>query len=739
MVSYAYLNEANFSKLAHSAESWKLLKKKYDGIGDQFDDQVTKRLKKSWSGKAATKAFDRMHSATKQYENAGIEAHRMGNLMADAHDEFTDIQGKLRTFQDDVAADHFKIHDGTGAIEDIHPNWNSPTASSQPGWGEERRKKQEGYGHRLKEILHHATRLDEGYAAALRADFNGDENMGFNKSGYSSDDKALKAKQDADEAAKLMGKDGPLTKTELDQLDKLLTAHKGDPAFAARFAEKTGVKNTLDAYNEIIDPPPGSNISDAELKRIKSLQEHLGSTLGLATKVDSSAMDKFNQDLLHAVDNNYIPPSENGPYGLSVYQLTSSLMSHGDWDDDLLNSYGDRVITAENQPSSGNPESFWSRHSSSAILGVPPLDPMASFMDALGHNPGASLEFLNGTTETPDGESIDHLDYLMKERKWPEGMEFTGDSKHTDGINTLGHALESATTGAPYDYDGVTMPEHTKAEASLVNDLVTTLGDPENSELMDGKGRLAPLKDSLGSITANYMGDFQRVFGSDTLPVNGAPVGGSHGLSLADTRIFLSEVGQDPEAYKEINASQQGYTKALIDERLAHSSHSDFANTQISVANASTPGTSIAGIMSEARADAVVAKDIAENKDFNSTVDEVNKWVTRGAGIAIGAIASPGAGVVATIGLQEVSQNVVEHLHHDITSEANKANLEAVSSYSKGEQSHETALEAAVRASAQQHGYNADQVADLVETLKRENMQTFGSAAAAVHTRGGNG
>jgi hypothetical protein len=736
MVSYAYLNEADFSKLSHCAESWKQMEKKYQGIGEQFDQQVVKRLKGTWDGEAATKAFAHMSTVSKQYDAAGAEAARMGKLMAKAHDEFAAAQRRLRTFQEDVGNDHFKIHED-GSIEDVDSRWNSPTASSQPHWAEDRKKKQDGFVHRLKQILQHATELDQGYAAAFKADFNG-EDMGFNQSGYSSDDEARKAQKDADQAAKLIDKEGRLTPTELDQLDKLLAAHKGDPEFAARFAQKAGAENTLEQYSKILDPPQGTQLSKEQMERIKSLQKNLGSTIGLATTTDEPGMDKFETDLLEAANRNYNANPTETPYGLSGYQLTSSLMSQGDWDDNLLNTYGENLIAKEKQlaPGAQNPDSVWgpTAHHIAGITNIPALDPMTGFMDALGHNPDASLEFLDGKTQTTNGETIDNLDYLMKDRHWPEGAGYTGDDKHEKGIYTLGHALESATTGVPYDYNGDSMPLHTPDQAKFTNELVTTLGDSKNADLIDGNGRLAPIKGSLGDITANYMGDFERAFTTHDLPTNGAPVGGEHGIDRGDAMNFLRSVGQDPEAYKEISAAQQGYTQGLVDETLTHRDPSDdFSHVKDDVASVTSPGSSVAGILSEARAEAVYEKDVAEANDFNAKAGEVNKWIGRGAGIATGSIASPLAGTAVSIGYEEFSGFVMNNIKQDNTAEGD---FDATSTYASSAQSHEDALNEMVRRSAQAHGYSAEDAEDMGTYVTDETRQTFGAAAVGSHKRG---
>ena len=319
-------------------------------------------------------------------------------------------------------------------------------------------------------------------------------------------------------------------------------------------------------------------------------------------------------------------------------------MSEGDWDDDLVNDYGNQLIAKEHSALARKPDALWSMHQGSSETGLPPLDPMTGFMDALGNNPDASLEFLNGDTQIGDGKTVDNLDYLMKDRDWPEGEEFSGDSQHEKGIYTLGHALESATTGMPYDYDGTNMPSHTPAQAELTHELVATLGAPENTDLISDDSRLSPLKDSLGNITADYIGDFEQALTTKAeMPTNGAEANFGPG----EVTNFLATVGEDPDAYKAITASQQAYNAAITKQVISDYDPNSVTTMAEQIGAAQDPGSQIAGTMSEARAEAVHHHKTAEAEEFNSTVKGINKWVGRGAEIAIGT-AWPVVGLLRT-------------------------------------------------------------------------------------------
>jgi hypothetical protein len=212
-------------------------------------------------------------------------------------------------------------------------------------------------------------------------------------------------------------------------------------------------------------------------------------------------------------------------------------------------------------------------------------------------------------------------------------------------------------------------------------------------------------------------------------------MGGSNGIDRGDAMNFLSSVGQDPEAYKAITAAQTGYTQGLVDVTMAQGSQEglNFDRVQDRVINATSPGSSIAGIMSEARAEAVYEQRTADAKDFNTTVDEVNKWVGRGLSVGTTFMASPAAGAGVSVGYGAVSDFVVEHIKQDYTAEGD---FDAVDTYASGAQSHERTINSMVRESAAEHGYDAGQADDMGANVARECHQTFGVGASGTRERG---
>ncbi|MEV3913586.1 DUF6571 family protein [Streptomyces canus] len=664
MVSIPYLDKADLGPLADAAASWKALPAKYDALQREFEQRVINHLKGHWEGDAAEAAFVTMGKARTEYENAATEAERIAKLLLDAHGEFAASQKQLHALLDEARNDHYKVYDD-GRVEDVDPRQDSPTASASPGLAEERKKKLDSLVSRLTRVLELATAADEAASSALERDANGDS-QSFNTSVYTTLDSV-----EADQAAALMNKKGRLSDAEITKLNLLLSANKNDPEFSRDFAVKTGGENMLSKYNELMSPPAGTTLSKEQLAQLKELKANLGTTIGTATTSDDHRkggpdpeITKFQNDLLKAGQHDFNANPTESPYGLSGYQLTSSLMSEGKWDKDFLQDYGDALITAEkNGANAGqNPDAYWGYPRTLGTTNIGALDPMAGYMDALGHNPEASTEFLTSDA-TINGEKVDHLDYLLKDRHWPEGPGYTGDDKNPSGYNNLGHALESATSGRSFDDDGAPV-KHTPERAALMKEVVDTIGgDPG---LASDSPRDA-LRDSLGNMTAEYMADVQAAMGNEQGTIKS--FGAEAGLDTSTLQPFLGTVGRDPDAYVAITEASQANT-AIWMQQVAESNPSDFATAMENVAH---PGGVVAGILSDARDQAIFDEHSASDKDFNDAVALGDKWAGRGLGMAVGAATSTAAPIVGTIAgwaVEDIQALVVDQIQQDTVDEA---------------------------------------------------------------------
>ncbi|MGW0424062.1 DUF6571 family protein [Streptomyces sp. NPDC003015] len=723
MVSIPYLDKADLGPLADAAASWKALPAKYDALQREFEQRVINHLKGHWEGDAAEAAFVTMGKARTEYENAATEAERIAKLLLDAHGEFTASQKQLHALLDEARNDHYKVYDD-GRVEDVDPRQDSPTASASPGLAEERKKKLDSLVSRLTRVLEVATAADEAASSALERDANGDS-QSFNTSVYTTLDSV-----EADQAAALMNKKGRLSDAEITKLNLLLSANKNDPEFSRDFAVKTGGENMLSKYNELMSPPAGTTLSKAQLAQLKELKANLGTTIGTATTSDDHRkggpdpeITKFQNDLLKAGQRDFNANPTESPYGLSGYQLTSSLMGEGKWDKDFLQDYGDALITAEkNGANAGqNPDAYWGYPRTLGTTNIGALDPMAGYMDALGHNPDASTEFLTSDA-TIDGEKVDHLDYLLKDRHWPEGPGYTGDPANPSGYNNLGHAMESATSGRAFDDDGAPV-KHTPERAALMKEVVDTIGgDPG---LASDSPRDA-LRDSLGNMTAEYMADVQGAIANEQGTIK--PFGADANLDMGTLEPFIATVGRDPDAYVAITEASQANT-AIWMQQVAESNPSDL---NAAMENVTYPGGVVAGILSDSRDQAIFEEHSASDKDFNDAVATGDKWAGRGLGMAVGAATGTAAPIVGTIAgwaVEDIQAMVVEQVQQDTTDEAKR---EAATKYAEGwnaagESSASSVREAIAHSGRQMSQKDLDVLAGSVEQAAKSG-HTAGTA-----------
>ncbi|TCR18940.1 DUF6571 family protein [Streptomyces sp. BK205] len=667
MVSIPYLDKADLAPLADAAASWAALPAKYEALQREFEQRVINHLKGHWDGDAADAAFVSMGKARTEYENAATEAERIGKLLQDAHGEFAASQKQLHALLDEARDDHYKVSDD-GRVEDVDPRWDSPTASASPGFADERKKKLDSLVSRLTRVLEVATAADEAASSALERDANGDSGS-FNTSVYTTLDAV-----EADQAAALMNKKGRLSDAEITKLNLLLSANKNDPEFSRDFAVKTGGENMLSKYNELMSPPAGTTLSKAQLAQLKELKANLGTTIGTATTSDDHRkggpdpeITKFQNDLLKAGQRDFNANPTESPYGLTGYQLTSSLMSEGKWDKDFLQDYGDALITADkNAGDAGqNPDAYWGYPRTLGTTNIGALDPMAGYMDALGHNPEASTEFF-GSETTVNGEKVDHYDYLMKDRHWPEGAGYTGDPKNPNGYNNLGHALESAVTGHSYDSSpSADTPAHNQDQAALMQKLVQDVSD-------DGELAHDGMQDSLGRMTAEYMPDVYRGLRPDgESEEDFLPLGNSVSANFSERDItrFMYTVGQDPDGYAAISYGQTQYSAELMNYHLSHPDAYGLSDKE-TIYEISETGAQVDGILSLGRQDSAVQESAEGDKVFNDRLASAGDWgksiTSIGIGVGTAAITSPVGGAVAGEVAGNVSGQLIDMVVSDL-------------------------------------------------------------------------
>ncbi|MFE6755156.1 hypothetical protein ACFVDQ_16330 [Streptomyces sp. NPDC057684] len=539
------------------------------GGGDVTAAQLKSRTESAnWNGINATVGKSFVSKTASEFDDVVTEAESVRAILRDAHDAFTKHKSDLKTAIDDAAKSsiyisgkgeaHSAVPSGAaaGADDKIH----KPTASEL-----------EAAQDRVKRILWEAHEDDRIAARALR---------GYAKHGYDFSDQGVGGLKDADRkqgeadaeywAKKIREGDvKDWSDADLRRYNSALKDQRDNPGFAEKFATELGAKGTLQFWRDLAAPPGGALEGD-RAKILQDVQDNLGMTLATASHGNSQAMQDWKHDFIAAGSKPF--PIEGLPMGPYGFQVGSSLMRKGEFDSKFMNNYGDAMLKFEREYP-GDPDVLWRDTTS---LDYPPIegpnDPVSGFMEGLGYNPKASLEFFGGSTGEGD-DKLSNWDYLVGHEKnaraWPAGE----DGKPA-GYKYLGHALESATLGYACDDKDPHVPllkteaqiEAREARMDLVSKVVQNYNSADVIDKQPGIG------DSLANIAAGHI---------DSINYSSADFGGSasangrddrfgaderhlRDLGPTSTKNFLSALAGDEDSYNTVSAAQQAYGSSLM-------------------------------------------------------------------------------------------------------------------------------------------------------------------------------
>ncbi|MFD7408348.1 hypothetical protein ACFV7R_38140 [Streptomyces sp. NPDC059866] len=706
------LVEVDLGKLATSVADWK---KTVDGLKTSAENARKGMQAKSdtaqWAGVNATVTREFIAKTAKEISDLHTEANSIYQVLDDGHTELVALQKQVKqAVEGDAANLGVRVEDlGDGNVRCFFPHIRGDTDERTQ---EQLNAKQE-LENRIKRILSHAAEIDSTVARALAKSHGNDaHNVGHSK--YESLNDA-----EVERALELARKGDEMSDAELRELNRLLqfNSSEKDGEFATEFYQGLGgPEKALEFYAAMSIDGTDSEATKTRLNAVQDLQKVMGYTLANATDPDhkhhlpASWNAEFRR--LGTQEIGWQPGQMNKPYG---YQVLGGLLRYGNYDARFLTPIAEHVTQLHkedpyrflsNKPA-GSPDIYGFNPSGKLGTGN---DPLNSVLEALGHSPEAAEKFFtqpptayneDGTAKK-DGELGfgSYLDVFTD-----EDFEWTIDTNDTNvladedktkkalafGPEALGHALEAATTGRPYDSDDTgDAIRHTEARANLVRQIVDKFGEHpelirrnENGDIDDATGPLYGMRGSLGDITAEYMGDFQRAMyeegsSSDMFPTFGTAAN----LDPGHVQQFLGEVGQDPDAYAAITSAQQAYTADVV-HRVINADGVSGASLDGRVRDAVAPGAAMAGIMSDSRADAIYKYHTAMDTEFNESAAEKQKWVDRILGMGVDTVGQrvPIAGTVIGWASEDIQESIMTSIQQDTTTEAE---AEAGSEYSSG-------------------------------------------------------
>ncbi|MEU0337296.1 DUF6571 family protein [Streptomyces sp. NPDC006193] len=756
-LTFTDLIEVDLGKLAAAVSDWK---KTVDGLKKSAESARRGMQAKSdsaqWAGQNATVTREFVAKTAKEIADLHAEANSIYQVLEDGHTELAALQKQIKAaVQDDAAKQGLRVEDiGDGKVRCFFPHVRGDSDERTQEQLDQKRALED----RINRILDHAAEIDASVARALGKSHGGDAyNAGHSR--YESLNDA-----EAERALELARKGDEMSDGELHELNRLLRYNSAeqDGEFATKFYKGLGgPEKTLEFYAEMSIDGTDADATKTRLNEVRDLQKVMGYTLANAT--DPNHKHHLGDDWgaefrrLGTQQIGWEPGQWNKPYG---YQVLGGLLRYGNYDSRFLTPIAEHITQLHkkdphffvlNKPD-GSPDIYGFNPSGRLGTGN---DPLNSVLEALGHSPGAAEKFFTGTPTAYNEDGTvkkggdpgfsSYLDlFTDKKFEWTvdtNAANVLADEDKTKaalnfGPEALGHALEAATTGRPYDSDDAAdAVKHTDAQARLVSDIVNKFGEHpelishnENGDLEDAEsGPLYAMRQSLGDITAEYMGDFQRAMYRDSADSDlFSSFGATADLDSGYAQRFLGEVGQDPDAYAAITSAQQAYTTQVVDHVINGDSHSQ-ASLDGRVGNAVAPGAAIAGIMSDARAHAIYEFHTASDTEFNEAAADKQKWVNRilGMGLERAGERVPIAGAALEWASEDIQESIMKSIERDTTTEAR---LEAGNEYSQG---RDAAIDSA-RAAVDHALVNNQKIsADTADDLRSAARVSAGNSHAA--------
>ncbi|MEU2758587.1 DUF6571 family protein [Streptomyces sp. NPDC007094] len=689
------LRFGNFSQLGEAITDWEQMVKKLATLkSDAKDNLGGKAAKARWAGENATVTRSFVDKTAAEFADAHTQARTVARILGDTRDELVAFRNELTEVISQGAKKNLTVRDtGDGSFTvtmNIHPD-RAAKGTTLP---EHSQSDVDNLRDRVQAILQKATRSDTTASEALRLIVD-QAKHGFSGADYADRDSAAKAIAKAKALAKILKKDPTdVTTTELNTVNTTLAKYGKDPLFAERLATSTTPDGLLTFYAGVADPYQGYGADPKRLEQAKLLQKNLGVALGTATLSDSAAMRSWEQKMIRSGPEELGTDHANNPRGFAVM---SNLMRFGDYDDRFLNDYGERLVAYDQERNVKN-MSPWINNWNNGDLNFYSKndrgrDPLTGFLEALGHNPGAATDFFAqpggaGAGVDKEAELNENLKYLTKDRIWlSDAYIMGGDDKVIAGHDSLGHALEAATTGYAYDADPMTAKDpmipgnrdmRTAETAGVMEQVVFLYGSEDGPKMLHEQSQLA---DSLGKMGAAYIDDIDYSMSGvgDRAKDDGLfppKYQGRADFGEQGAINFLSVIGQNETSHGAVSAAQHLYTLSMLD---AHPPTSE-ANMN-KAHDALTTGGEVRGILDHSRVQQAETtyKDQAEEK--NKSLGRSGDWVKLGAGAVVGggiaAIPLPGstaaALVVAPLAADTVGNAVNTFIGHEIDKGIDKA------------------------------------------------------------------
>ncbi|MER7795286.1 DUF6571 family protein [Streptomyces sp. NPDC097640] len=558
----------DLSLLETAATKWDEAAKKFEAVQKIYDSKVKSvSTDGSWSGQAYFVARPNMQVTHDQFTAAPKEARAIASILRDAHSQFVELRGKVKSAVADAEKAGMKVSDAGIASYDYSKA--SATAANAARHDPDLRNVEQSWTRHIEAAVRAVDDADQGVKLALKAavedpnPIDGAVN-GFNNKAEGDIEKV--EGKEAEELATRINSGDKLSDKEMAEFKRLFRDNEYNKAFSQTFLDGIGPKGVIDLNLKFNDRAKG----DAE-KDFRALQEGVATSLATATKSPSDPFyNKWREGLRKAGARDF----DGGTVPLFGYQSFVELMTHGkNYGKQFLTDVGNDIIALEKSDKYGTGRwAMWQGAGLAPHKGIA-TDPLDSLLGIMSQQPNVATSFLDPGA---DGKN-DHLKYLLKDRDWPTTATPSSISVHTSDLpfNRVGFgaALEAAATGDVPGADHV-LGYHTEAESRVMHDTITILDDGR-------KGTHIPdnLRTNLGRMLVDYTPETHEILtgtgpymDKDGVWHDGTGGKDSH-MSVPKeslTRIMRG-VADDGKAFGEMFEAERFYAAGTL-------SQTDFAN-----------------------------------------------------------------------------------------------------------------------------------------------------------------
>ncbi|MGK5547251.1 hypothetical protein ACSNOH_21320 [Streptomyces sp. URMC 127] len=656
MLTYHQVMTTDLALLTKAAEKWDRAAKDFETVQKTYNSQVRNvGIDGSWTGIARTFAETANKQTYEQYTAAATEARAIASVLRDAHTQFTELRGKLKTLLAEAAEKDIKIDDN-GRATYTKKAGNDPDRQTALA---DIRKAEDSWTSSVAALVQAFDDADQGVKLALSAAVQDtDKHDGIDHSFNAKaegDIEKVEGRREAELATKLSST-GHLDAKELAEMQRLFRDNEKSKEFSQTLLSTLGPEATIkftNKVNEIAHDSGTKNKAD-----YLSLDRGMARSLGAAMQVPGFRVDgkqlapgtqeyyqaykkwldspdgSFYKHWMHGLkaagvkqykqdgltDNLRI--GEGREQKVRGYQCLVTMMQNGgNYSPQFLHDLTDDMMAAEKKD-----KNIWDLYGPFSKKDTKwfAYDPVDRALGIMSKNPEASTSYFDPKAvvfdrEANDGAGVysknDRFDYLREKRDWAVmntvdtkgNWEHTGpDAEAKDGHKGFGEALQAAATGrAPGVHAAEGSPQHTDTQVRIFEDIASKYADYTAT---NPSGMPANMRQSMSYIVADYPKDVHDILGK-----GGDVQFGDHQAHIGRKELtqFIRAASEDGGAYQTMHYSQTQEAARMV-ERLGHD---DFTKKHTSEG----PDIPLGGTGESARAlgalDGVRAEVIAAHRD----------------------------------------------------------------------------------------------------------------------------